>query len=299
MDETDLRGILPMPPSVPTTRPVLVTGATGNAGREVTAALRRRGLPLREARRNGDAAPDAVALDFTDAVTWDRALEGCGALFLMRPPPISDMRGTLIPFVARARALGVRRVVFLSVIGAEGSRWIPHAAVERALMAGPADWTILRAGFFAQNLHDAYRRDIREEDRIHVPAGAGRVAFLDLRDLAEVAVHALATDDLLGRAIDLTGPEAVSFADVASALGTALGRPIRYEPASVWGYVRHLRRRGAPWMAALIQARLHVGLRWGEAEAVLPDIPRILGRPATPVAEVIARDTGPWSRDPE
>lgn len=282
-----------------TTAPViLVTGSSGNAGREVVRAAQAAGIAVRRTHRPGAAATaGSVALDFADRTTWAPALSGASCLFLMRPPPISDMDATLIPFVAAARAAGVARIVFLSVTRADRSRWVPHHAVERALMAGPADWTILRAGFFARNLQDAYRDDIVRDDRLYVPAGRGRVAFLDLRDLAEVAVLAATAGDPPGRAHVLTGPRAVTFDEVAALLGDVLGREISYRPAGILPYVAHLRRQGRPWIAALIQTYLHVGLRLGQAETLSDPIPRLLGREATPIEAYIARSAALWRRD--
>ncbi|NBD29036.1 MAG: NmrA family NAD(P)-binding protein [Alphaproteobacteria bacterium] len=272
---------------------VLVTGATGNVGRAVVAALTAQGhAPLRGLRQtetDGD-----VALDFLQPQTWPGALDGVGALFLMRPPAIADMGKTLIPFLDMARARGVDRIVFLSVIGADRARWVPHHAVERHLRDGPADWTILRAGFFAQNLHDAYRRDIVEDGRLYVPAGQGRAAFVDAADLGYVAALALAGRDLRGHILTLTGPEALDFDQVARLLSRRLGRSITYDAATILGYMRHLRRRGLPWMATLVQTYLHVGLRFGQARQVTQDIPRLLDRPATPLDDVVARDRATW-----
>ena len=274
-------------------RPILVTGATGNAGREVVAALGSRGAAVRWAVRTPQGG-DEVALDLLRPETWDPALDGAGAVFLLRPPPISDMGTTLVPFVARARAMGVERIVFLSVAGAETSRWVPHRKVEAALMAGPTDWTILRPGFFAQNLADAYLQDIREDDRLYVPAGRGRVAFVDLRDVGEVAARALLGETQPGEAYTLTGPRAVDFGTVAQILSQALGRNVRYRPASIPGYAAHLRRRGLPWGAIVVQTLLHVGLRFGQAATVDPTLGNLLGHPPRDIGAFIADHTDLW-----
>ncbi|MBM1219510.1 NmrA family NAD(P)-binding protein [Ponticoccus sp. SC2-23] len=277
--------------------PMLVTGSSGNTGREVMRAAAQSGFPVRATHRPGSASVEgSVPFDFAEPETWDKALEGASSLFLMRPPPIADMKTTLIPFIAAARQAGIGRIVFLSVTGADTARWVPHHAVEAALVSGPTDWTILRAGFFAQNLQDAYRKDIRERDRLHVPAGRGKVAFIDLRDLAEVAVLAAQGRIPAGQAHELTGPGAITFHEVAAELSRALGRRISYRPAAILPYLFHLRREGRPWMASIIQTYLHVGLRFGQAETVSRAIPDLLGREATPIRDYIARNTAIWQR---
>jgi uncharacterized protein YbjT (DUF2867 family) len=276
---------------------VLVTGATGNAGREVVAALQRLGVRTRAGVRNeasGTEADEAARLDFYDPATFAPALAGCDAVFLLRPPPISDTRSTLNRMVDEARRQGVRRIVFLSVAGAEGNRLVPHHAVEQHLISGPPDWTILRPGFFAQNVGTAYRQDVLEDGRLYVPAGSGRVAFVDLRDLGEVAAKALVDDAHRGHAYTLTGPRAFTFYEVAEALTEATGRRVRYDPASIVGYAVHLLRRGMPLMQVLVQTVLHVGLRFGQAEGVDPTLERLLGRPPRSVLDYIADHAALW-----
>ncbi len=265
---------------------ILVTGATGNVGREVVRALRARGVAVRAAVSSVASAEklwggevEAVRFDFRQPATWADAVEGCTGVFLLRPPPIADVEKTLNPFVDFAREKKAVHVVFLSVAGAGENKIIPHHKVEVHLKASEAPYTLLRPGFFAQNLQDAYLRDIREEDRLYVPAGKGRAAFVDLYDVAEVAAEAfVAPEKHTNKAYTLTGPEAIGFDDVAGILCDVLGRSIRYQPAWVVGYLRHLRRRGLPWGQCIVQTILHVGLRFGQAERVDPTMEALLGR---------------------
>ena len=250
--------------------------------------------PERSAALFGPDVP-TVRLDFDDPATFAPAATGCRAVFLMRPPAISNVSSTLIPFVAEARRVGVRHVVFLSVAGAGSNPLVPHHAVERYLVAQAGDWTLLRPGFFAQNLGDAYRRDIAEDDRVYLPAGSGRVAFIDVADVAEIAALVLATPaDHCRLAYELTGSAAVPFSDVADLLTRALGRTIRYIPASILGYARHLHRRAAPAAQILVQTVLHVAVRWGQAATIDPTLARLLGRPPRTIADYIRDHTTLW-----
>lgn len=281
---------------------VLVTGATGNVGRTVVHALLRRGIHVRAgsstpARLGAGREPnlETVRLDFWDAATFSSAVEGCDGLFLLRPPAIAQVRRTLLPLLGAARRAGVRHVVFLSVQGAERNRFIPHHAVERALIAGPGGFTLLRPGFFVQNLGDAYRQDISLDARLYVPAGDGRVAFIDTRDIAEVAALCLADPTLHDRqAYTLTGAQALSFHEVAALLSRALARPIHYEPASVLGYALHLRRRGASLPQAAVLCALHVGLRFGQAERIDPTLGHLLGVPPRTLQDYISEHLERW-----
>ncbi|WP_431943466.1 NmrA family NAD(P)-binding protein [Micromonospora marina] len=287
------------------TGPALVTGATGNVGGAVARSLRTAGVALRvagtdvgELRERFPGIP-AARLDFGDARTFDAALDGATALFLLRPPQIARVGPTLNALVDRAARHGVRHVVFASVTGAERNPVVPHHRVERHLRAGGLPYTILRPGFFAQNLADAYRRDIREDHRVYLPAGSGRVAFVDTRDIGDVAAAVLADPAAhRGAAYTLTGPEALDFTQVAALLTETLGRPVRYRAATVGGYLRHLRRRRVPVTQAVVQTVLHTGLRRGQAERVDPTLPLLLGRPARTLRDYVAEHRDRWTDGP-
>lgn len=280
-----------------------MTGATGNVGRHVVRALLDRGARVLAASHRGasGAPPDErvteVRLDVRDEATWSAALEGAEHMFLMRPPDVADPENNLLPFVDRARASGVEHVVFLSVEGAGTNRWVPHRKVEDHLRARSDRFTTLRPGFFAQNLASAYRDDLARDDRIYVPAGRAPVNWIDARDIAEVAALVLCDPaPHRGEAYTLTGPGPVSWDEVTRALTRALGRPIRYEPASVLGYARHLHRRGLPRGAIAVQTLLHVLLRFGRGATFDPTLERLLGRPGRDVASFIAEHAQLWAR---
>jgi len=282
-------------------RPVLVTGATGNVGSAVVTQLLARDLPVRTAARRAGAAgdtggrADSVVLDLTQPATFAAALAGVGRVFLVRPPAIARVGPTINAFVDAAADAGVEHIVFSSVAGAERNPVVPHHRIETHLASSGVDWTTLRPGFFAQNLATAYRHDIVEDDRIHVPAGDGRVAFVDTRDVCELAAMVLADPaPHVGRGYTLTGPRAVTFAELTEVLSEVLGRTISYEPASVVGYLRHLHARGMPTTQGLVQTVLHVGLRRGDAERVVPTLARLLGRAPRDVVDYVADHRSLW-----
>jgi uncharacterized protein YbjT (DUF2867 family) len=283
---------------------ILVTGGSGNVGKEVVKQLKSRQISFQVGDRhptNTDANKEfkTVRFDFLDLSTYAPAVVGCDAVFLLRPPAISNTKQTLNVFIDVARAAGVSQIVFISVAGAGDNPLVPHHAVEQHLRAGQSGWTILRPGFFAQNIGDAYRQDIVDDDRIFLPAGSGRVAFLDVRDLAEVAVDALIDPaSYRDRTYTLTGPEAYSFAEVASILSQELvsgsRRTIKYQPASIVAYCLHLFRRGMPSAQILIQTILHVGLRFGQSEAVNTSLVDLLGHQPHTLCDYIRDNVALW-----
>lgn len=276
------------------TGPVLVTGASGNVGGAVVRSLLERGVPVRAAGSDPAALerrhPGAVGvrLDLLDPTTFEPAVAGTASLFLIRPPAISRVGPTLNALVDVAVRRGVGHVVFSSVTGADTNRVIPHHRVETHLAATAPSWTLLRPGFFSQNLADAYRTDVVRDDRIVLPAGAGRAAFIDARDIGEAAAVCLADPTAhRGAAYVLTGPRAIDFTEVAAILSRETGRTITYRSVGALAYLRHVRAQGRPFAQAVVQTVLHTGLRRGQAEAVDPTLPRLLGRPARTLEEYV------------
>ena len=294
-----------------------VVGATGFVGSAVMRALRASGddpISLVPRARDQDLADNSNAqpgsgsekvdqnfrrLDFFDAHTFEPAMVGLKRLFLMRPPAIGNVERWVFPLLEVAVNAGVERIVFLSVAGAETRTYLPHAKIEArlALLARRTELKvgILRPGFFAQNLLTAYREDIKHDDRLYVCAAAGKVAFVDTEDVGAMGARALIDGILDGKAATLTGPLALTFEDVAALLSDALKRPIVYTRASIPGFFCHrVFERGSGLIEAAIITALHAGLRRGDAEAVSPEVPEMLGRPATPMAKVIARHVDAW-----
>lgn len=278
---------------------VLVTGSTGNVGKNVVRSLHDLGLDAVAGVQPGSPPhPDApsVALDFLDPSTWDEALAGVDGLFLLRPPPISDVGPTLNALVDRGRGQ-LRHVVFLSVAGAEKNTFIPHAKVEKHLVEGDTPWTFLRASFFGQNLCGPYRADIRDDDRIYVPAGHQPVSWVDTRDLGEAAARAFLTDQAHDTAWTLTGHETRTFDEVAALLSQHLGRSIRYQPASIAGYLRHLRtQRHLDWAPSVVYTVLHTAIRFGAEKRIDPTLERVLGRAPRTIEDTIVDHLELWRR---
>lgn len=282
---------------------VLVTGATGTVGRHLVRALASAGESVRAASTSPDATAawaglptvEPTTFDFARPGTWSAAFADVDRLFLMRPPAISDVTTYLRPVVRLAAECGVRQVVFLSVMSV--NRLMPHWQVERDIEAAGLPHTFLRPAFFAQNLLTAYGTDIREHDRIRLPAGRGRTSFVDARDVAQVAVVALrAPGAHAGAAYTLTGPAALTYDEVTALLTRTLGRPVRYEPIRLLRYRRELLAAGMDPTYVRVQVVINAIARLRLAARVTDTVPRLLARPATPLATFIDDHAAQWRR---
>jgi uncharacterized protein YbjT (DUF2867 family) len=285
---------------------VLVTAAAGNVGSEVVRLLAAAGFRVVAAVRNpertrarfggleGDVA--FVPFDFTDPATHGEPLAGVDRVFLLRPPALTDVEHDMVPFLRAAREAGVRHVVFVSLLGVERNRFVPHRAIEAAIRDVGLPFTFLRPSFYMQNLSTTHAADIRELDEVLVPAGSARSSFIDARDIAAVAARVLTEPGHQGRAYPLTGAEALDYDQVAAILTEVLGRRIRYTRPTLLRFATAMRRRGHPWGFVLVTVALYVVTRLGMAAQVTDDVPRLLGRPATTFQRFAEDHHAVWER---
>jgi uncharacterized protein YbjT (DUF2867 family) len=275
---------------------ILVIGATGTIGTEVgghlLAADERPRAFVRDrnkARRLLGERVEPVVGDLERPETIEAALAGVDRVFLLttqssRQP---DWERSVIGAAARA---GVAHLVKLSVFRADERSPLrfarQHRQAERALEQSGLAWTIVRPVFLMQNLRAMVRGGA-----IYTAAGDGRVAMIDARDIAAVAAAALTTPGHEGKVYTLTGPEALTFDDVASDLSQQSGKHIRHVRVSVDDVRTALESAGVAAWFADDMARLHAMLAAGYEDLVTNDVRAVTGNAARTLAQ-FARDTG-------
>ena len=260
---------------------IFITGASGRMGGAVLDHASGR-IPTRAGARSARPIPGAtetVRFDLDDASTFASALAGCNTLFLMRPPAATS-RSPFDRLMSAAARAGVAHVVCASVWGAGRSRWLPHRHMEAAVRASGLPHTFLRPADFMQNLTGIHAAAIVHRREIAVPAGQGRSAFLDAADVGAATLAILANPAAhAGEAYDLTGPEALTFDDVAVTISRVLGRPVRYRAVSLPRFAVEQVQGGQPWGITLVMAVLYSVQRFGGAAPVSGDFSRLTGRP--------------------
>lgn len=265
--------------------PILVIGALGNVGAETVKQLQRKGCAVRAAdidpakvrERFGDSV-EAVRFDFTDPKTYEATFKGIEKLFLLRPPHISNIKRDMFPAIAAAKHAGVKQVVFLSLIGIENARFVPHYKVEQYLKAVQLQTTFLRCSFFMQNLNTTHRKEIQERSEIFVPVGNARTSFIDVRDIGTVAAVVLTENGHAGKNYDLTGREALDYWQAAKLLSATLGREIIYRNPNPLQFFVETLRRGIPFAFAFVMMGLYTSTRFGMAEPVTTEVEKLIGK---------------------
>ncbi len=278
---------------------VLVTGASGTVGHSVVEQLLAAGQRVRAGVPDPDdaglpAGVEVVRLDFADPSTAGPAMAGVDRLFLLRPPAISDVRAAFGPLVTAA-AGSVRRVVVLSVMGVNPA--LPHWRMERMVTNAGLAMTALRPAYFAQNMITAFGAEIRNESRFSLASGNGKVSFVDTRDVAEVAARILTDIDAYPPGpVTLTGPQALTFGDVARLMSTELGRPVTYRRQSLWQRRADLRASGSAPAFTNVQLIIDLTTRLGLASKITDDVSRLLGRPASGMHQFVHDYRTAWAR---
>ncbi|MFJ5268657.1 NAD(P)H-binding protein [Streptomyces sp. NPDC088358] len=248
---------------------VVVTGASGRTGRRVAEAARAAGLTVRAVSR-------ARGFDWTDRSTWTDVLRGADAAYLAFPTDIGspDAAGAVGALAREAVGLGVRRLVLLSSRGEEQAR-----PAEEALRASGADWTVVRAAWFAQNFSEGPLVDGLRHGELVFPAGEVREPFVDVRDIADVVVAALtAGDRYVGRDLEVSGPRLLTFREAVAEIARATGGELVYVPVTAREYGDSLAGFGVPPEEAEFLVGLFASLLDGRNAHLSDGVRQVLGR---------------------
>ena len=266
----------------------LLIGGTGKTGRRVLRRLQSQGIPVRVGSRSSQ-----TRFDWDDESSWRPALDGHRAVYITFHPDLglpgaAQRVGDLADLAART---GVEQLVLLSGRGEP----LAEAAEQRVRDAGTG-WTIVACSWFAQNFSEEFLLDAVLDGDLRLPAGDVAEPFVDADDIADVVAAALTDPAHRGRRYELTGPRALTFAEVAAELSRASGRPVRYTPITFEEYEDVLREAGLP----VELGEMFRGILDGRNARPADGVREALGRPArdfTAYAERAAT-SGVWGAEP-
>jgi uncharacterized protein YbjT (DUF2867 family) len=267
----------------------LVIGGTGKSGRRVAERLQARGVPVRIGSRSS-----APAFDWEDRSTWAPALEGATSAYVSYFPDLAvpGAPDAIAALSELAVEHGTRRLVLLS------GRGEPEAQrAEQVLQESGADWTIVRCSWFSQNFSEGAFVEQVLAGEVALPAGPVPEPFVDVEDIADVAVAALTEDGHAGQLYELTGTRLLRFDEAVAEIAEATGRPVRYVAISNEEFMDGLAQVGIPDDVRSLLAFLFTEVLDGRNAYVTDGVQRALGREPRDFADYARRTAaaGVWA----
>lgn len=268
----------------------LVTGGTGKTGRRIAAKIRAAGQRVRAGSRRGEPA-----FDWYDKDTWPEALVGVSAVYISFAPDLAIPGATdiIAAFTRLAVESGVQRLVLLSGRGEEEAQ-----ACERIVQEAGVPWTIVRASWFSQNFSEGAFLEMVHAGVITLPAGDVPEPFIDIDDIADVAVAALTDAGHEYEIYEVTGPRLMTFTDAASEISRSSGRLVRFEQIPRDLFNQAIRESGAPDDYVWLLNYLFETVLDGRNAYVADGVQRALGRPPRDFADFCHEVTasGVWDQ---
>lgn len=275
---------------------ILVTGATGTVGSEVIKQLLSKNsnntniqikAAVHSLKKEKKLAEDnrvkLVEIDYTKPTIIQEACKDVDRLFLLTPFQ-SNMVELSSNLVNEAKKNGsIKHIVKLSVMGADAEPGITggrlHKQAEKIIEDSGISYTFLRPNFFMQNFVNFFSQTIKEQGSFYIPADNGKVSFVDVRDIASVAVQTLANDSKHNRkSYNITGPEAISYAQAAEILSKEVGREIKYQNIPEEQARQGMKAAGMDEWLINSMSELFGIIRAGYASDVSPAVEEVTGK---------------------
>lgn len=277
------------------TERILITGGTGKNGRRIVEKLRKRGIEPRIASRSAVGAK-FVRFDWMDAGTYESATADVRAVFLVAPSGFHELLDAMQPFLEHAIQAGVERFVLLSASSLEEDGPM-MGSVHGFLKRHAPHWTVLRPTWFMQNFSELqHLRTICEEGAIYSATGDGRVPFIDVGDIAAVAIEALVQSNFPDRDLVLTGPEALSYDAVARLISEASGIHVEHRRLSETKLADRFSASGLSPEYSRSLAAMDAAIATGAEDRVTDEVKNIAGFAPTAFAEFAITVREVWQK---
>lgn len=272
---------------------ILVTGGTGKTGSRLVKQLRAGGHSPRIATRNPDGA-DQVRFDWSDLGSYEVALDNIKAIYLVAPANDQEPLTAMQPFIDRAIASGVERFVLLSASSLEEGGPM-MGAVHRYLHDHAPSWFVLRPAWFMQNFSEQqHLPTIRDEQAIYSATGDGRVPFIDTDDIAAVAAAAFTNPDITNGDAMLTGPQSLSYDEVAEILSDVLGITITHHHLSEQELTERIQSGGLNKSYAKLLAAMDTAIAAGGEDRLTDAVVELTGKPPHDFTSFVTDNIEVW-----
>ncbi len=269
---------------------ILIVGKHGKTGWRVDRLLQERGLKTRAVSRS-----TTPAFDWEDQSTWQAALQGTRSAYITYHPDLAvpAAEQAIKDFVELAKEVGLEHLVLLSGRGEDGAR-----RAELVLEKSGLDWNVVRANWFMQNFSENFMIEGILNGELMLPAGDIPEPFVDVDDIAEVAVATLTRPELRNRVFEVSGPRAMLFSECVEIISKAVGYPIKFTQIPVETFVEGMAQQGAPDSLLWLMRELFTVVLDGRNVETTSGIEEALGRPATDFETYVekALRSGAWDR---
>lgn len=277
---------------------ILVLGATGNIGLPLISYLAKQPEvqiiagshnPQKAQQRLNDFGNSEVRhFDFLDPKTFSSAFDGVTKVFFVRPPQLANPQKDMLPFLEFAKEKQIKQIVFVSLLGVEKNPMTPHHKIEQMILKLKIPYTFIRPSFFMQNLDTTHKFDIKEHHELFIPAGNSRTSFIDTRDIGEIAGITLLNDDYLNKKLNITGPAALSYSEIAKIMTKVLGVKITYSKPNLLKFRKVMIQRGIKKEFVNVMVMLYLITQLGNAKDVTDTAKEVLGHEPKSIQKYIA-----------
>jgi uncharacterized protein YbjT (DUF2867 family) len=272
-----------------TQSPILIIGKNGKTGSRVNQRLQALGYATRPVSRS-----TSPAFDWDNPATWQAALEGTSAAYITYQPDLAVPRAeaAIEAFVKMAAEAGLQHLVLLSGRGEEGAQ-----RAEEIVKASGLSWNIVRASWFYQNFSESFMLEDILAGELVLPAGDTVEPFVDADDIADVVVATLTEPGHRNKLYEVSGPEALTFAQCIQQISAALGRQVKYTRVPVDAYIKALKAQGVPEDLQWLLHELFSVVFDGRNSKPGSGIEQALGRPPTDFKTYVQKTlaSGVWS----
>lgn len=270
--------------------PILIIGKNGKTGARVNQRLQALGYATRAVSR-----ATTPAFDWNKPATWHSAIAGTRVAYVTYQPDLAvpDAEATIKEFVRIAADAGLQHIVLLSGRGEAGAE-----RAEQILMHSGMTWNVVRASWFAQNFSESFMLEGILAGELVLPAGDTVEPFIDVEDIADVAVAALTEAGLRNKLFEVSGPRALSFDECIQEIAAAIGRPLKYTQVSIDAYINELQEQGVAEDMQWLLRELFTVVFDGRNSKVVPGVEQALGRPATDFSRYVQKTVASGIWDP-